>query len=89
VELSRNYQPLITMVKTKSNNSQKSGKWNELIQLVSKPPLPYKWHLSIKANSKRKQFKNRSSYLKHACNHIHNTHRHTYIYTNKLKHYFY
>jgi hypothetical protein len=35
----RNYQPLNKMVKTKSNNSQKPGKWNELIQLVSKPPL--------------------------------------------------
>ena len=76
----RNYQLLTTMVKTKSNNSQTSRKSNELIQLVSKQPPPYKWHFSIKANSNRKQFKNRSWYLKHACNHIRNTHRHTYIY---------
>ena len=75
----RNYQPLKTMVNTKSNNSKTSRKWNELIQLVSKPPPPYIWHLSIKANSNRKQFKNKSPYLKQACNHIHNTQRHTYI----------
>ena len=77
------------MINTKSNSSQKSGKWNELIQLVSKPPPPYKWHSSIKAKSSRKQFKNKSSYLKHASNHIHNTHRHTYIHTQYTHTYIY
>ena len=38
----RNYKPLKTMVKTKSNNSKTSRKSNELIQLASKPPPPYK-----------------------------------------------
>ena len=75
----RNYQPLITMVKTKSNNSQTSGKWNELIQLVSKPPPPYNWHFP---NSNRKQYKNRSSYLKHVCNYIHNPYMNIYIQTS-------
>ena len=74
------------MINTNSNNSQKSGKF---IQLVSKPPPPYKLHSSIKVNSNRKQYKNRSSYIKHTCNYIHNTHRHTYIHTQYTHTYIY